>query len=137
MKVFVDNDPKSTVQVPSNSVTAPDALSVKLTVGLALLGVISNVEVTVSSVAFLNVTVTAVPAIRDAAVGISILNTRFRVFVTGAVIIRHFVMTGAVFIDGSQNIAGIRRHGGDGDLVDQVHIRCHGTDCSAKRAVII
>ena len=49
--------------------------------------------------------------------------TRFRVFVTRAVIIRHFVMTGAVFINGGQNIAGIRRHGGDGDLVDQVHIR--------------
>ena len=74
VKVFVDNNPKSTVQVPSNSVTAPDALSVKLTVGLALLGVISSVEVTVSSVAFLNVTVTAVQAVRDVAVGITILN---------------------------------------------------------------
>ena len=47
----------------------------------------------------------------------------FGVLIPGAVIIRHFIMTGAVLIDRSQNIAGVRRHGGHGDLIDQVHIR--------------
>ena len=58
----------------------------------------------------------------------------FGVLIPGAVIIRHFIMTCAVLIDRSQNIAGVRRHGGHGDLVDQVHIRIiQGQMCASRR----
>ena len=48
---------------------------------------------------------------------------RFGIFIARAVIIRHFIVAGAVLIHRSQNVAGIRRQGGNGDLIDQIHIR--------------